>query len=93
MKLSDADRQKIADWIQSKCGQLRCVCCGTARWTLLDFSTLPIGIDLHTTRFHYHAGLPQVTIACEHCAHLVSFSAAMIGFKPDEPVDARPTGS
>lgn len=85
MQLNESDKQKVLNWISTKCGQMRCVCCGTGRWTLLDIATLPIGFDLHTTRFFYHQGLPQIAIACENCGHLVFFSSAIIGFKPDEP--------
>jgi len=90
MNLNETDRQKILDWINQKCGQMRCVCCGTGRWTLLGFATLPIGFDVHTTRFYYHSGIPQIAIACENCAHMVYFNAAMMGFKPDEPAEVKP---
>lgn len=85
MKLNSADQTKVKDWIQAKCGNLRCVCCGHGQWQILDISTLSIGFDTHTTRFHYHDGLPQVTLACGNCAHLVAFSPALMGLKPDEP--------
>ena len=90
MKLSDADLQKVTDWIKTKCGEMHCVCCGSGSWAITGISTLPIGFDIHTSRFHYHEGLPQIAIACTHCAHLVYFSTAMMGFKPDEPTAASP---
>jgi hypothetical protein len=85
MQLSDADKQKITEWIAAKCGQMRCVCCGNGKWILFDFATLSIGFDVHTTRFYYHQGLPQITIACQDCGHLVFFSPGILGLKPDEP--------
>ena len=88
MNLTEADKNKVTNWLNSKCGQMRCVCCGNGKWQLIDMATLPIGIDLHTTRFFYHAGVPQVCIACEHCAHMVYFNAAIMGFKADEPAAA-----
>lgn len=85
MRLNEADKQRVQLWITSKCGQMRCVCCGTARWTLFDASSLTIGFDVHTTRFHYHEGIPLISVGCENCGHVVFFSANVLGFKPDEP--------
>ncbi len=85
MQLSESDKQKILTWMSTKCPQMRCVCCGLGRWNLLEFATLPIGFDTHTTRFFYHHGMPQITLVCAECGHLVFFSSAVIGFKPDEP--------
>lgn len=85
MKLSEEDRKKIVDWIRKKTGQPRCNMCGTGQWTVVDAATLPIGFDVHTTRFFYHQGIPQVTIVCNNCGHMVFFNAAVLGFEPDEP--------
>lgn len=85
MKLNEVDRKKVSEWINEKCGQLRCVCCGTGKWTLIDIATLTIGFDTHTTRFYYHQGIPHIGIACSNCGHMVFFNAAIMGFKPDEP--------
>jgi hypothetical protein len=51
-------------------------------------ATLPIGFNLHTTRFYYSHGIPQVTIACTNCGHMIFFNPAVIGFRPDEPTQA-----
>ncbi len=85
MDLTDADKQKIADWLNAKCGQMRCFCCGASRWQLAPFSTVPIGFDVHSTRFHYHRGIAQVALICTNCAHMLWFSTDVMGFKPDEP--------
>lgn len=85
MKLTQTDKEIAAKWIREKCGQMRCVCCGHGKWELIEFSTLAIGFDVRTTRFHYHDGLPMVTVACTNCAHLVNFSPGMMGIKPDAP--------
>lgn len=58
---------------------------GNAQWELLDFSSIQIGFDTQTTRFHYHEGLPLVTIVCKTCGHLVNFAAAAVGLKPADP--------
>lgn len=85
MLLTADDTKKIADWLNEKCGQMRCVCCGNAIWEVQGFATLPIGFDVHSTRFFYSQGIPQITVACRTCGHLLFFSSAIIGFKPDEP--------
>jgi|GEM_PF-1388656 len=85
MQLTEADKQKIADWINDKCGLLRCICCGMSQWTLLDGATIQIGFNLHTTRFHYHEGIPMVSIACTRCGYMLFFNAGVIGFTPDPP--------
>jgi len=88
MQLNDADRQRILSWITEKCGQMRCTCCGQGNWTLIDAATLPIGIDLHTTRFFYSQGVPQISIACTNCGHMLFFNTGIMGFRPEEPPPA-----
>ena len=85
MQLTDDDKKRIAAWIEEKCGVMRCTCCGNAKWELVGFATLPIGFDLHTTRFFYSQGLPQISIACINCGHMLFFNSNILGFKPDEP--------
>lgn len=85
MQLSESDKQHIINWLNEKCGQMRCTCCGVGNWTLLDISTLPIGFDVRSTRFFYHQGLPQVTVACSNCGHLLNFSPGIMGLKPEPP--------
>ena len=41
-----------------------------------------IGFDLETTRFHYHEGMPTVSIVCETCGHIEFFAPGVIGIKP-----------
>lgn len=93
MKITSENQQIILDWISNKCGQLRCTCCGYGKWSVLDISTLQIGFDLDTTRFHYHEGLPLASIACENCGYIVQFGAGIMGIKPnpvpEEKVDEK----
>jgi hypothetical protein len=42
-------------------------------------------MDLRSTRFFYSQGLPQVGVVCLHCGHILFFSPAVMGIKPDEP--------
>jgi hypothetical protein len=85
MELSQADRDKIADWLNQKCGQMRCTCCGYGRWEIVPMATLPIVIDLHSTRFFYSQGVPQIGVLCANCGHTLFFNPGVIGIKPDEP--------
>lgn len=85
MKLSEDDKQKITNWIQDKCGNMRCTCCGYGQWQLMDFATLPIGFDVRSTRFFYHQGLPQISVVCTNCGHIKNFSPGVMGIKPEEP--------
>ena len=85
MQLSEADKKKVLDWMSEKCGLMRCTACGHSQWTLVDVATMPIGVDLHSTRFYYSQGIPQITIACGNCGHMLFFNPAIMGFKPDEP--------
>lgn len=48
-------------------------------------SSQNVGYDLHATRFHYHEGVPQITLACNNCGHMLFFSPAVIGIQPDVP--------
>ncbi len=85
MQLTSNDKEKITEWLKEKCGAMRCFCCGSNVFQLLDIATLPIGIDIHTTRFLYATGIPQILIACSNCGNMVAFNAAIMGFKPGEP--------
>lgn len=88
MEISQADRQKIVNWLNAKCGSMRCTCCGVGSWEVVGMATLPIVFDLHTTRFFYSQGIPQISIVCTNCGHMLFFNSAIMGFKPDEPPPA-----
>ena len=85
MKLNESDKASVAKWLGDKCGQMRCFCCGNARWQLLENTAIQIGFDTRTTRFHYHEGVPVVMVACENCGHILNFAAALLGLKPEQP--------
>lgn len=85
MQITEQDKKRVLEWVSAKCGGMRCTCCGTGNWTLNDHATIFLGIDVHTTRFFYHAGFPAVSLVCVNCGHVVFFSTGVIGFKPDPP--------
>lgn len=82
MKLTEENQKIILEWINRKCGQMRCTCCGNGQWTVAEITTLQIGFNVDTTRFHFHEGLPLASIACQTCGHIVQFSTAMMGIIP-----------
>ncbi|MGI9043938.1 MAG: hypothetical protein ACR2GK_07400 [Gemmatimonadaceae bacterium] len=91
MQLNDADKEKVLQWVQEKCGAMRCICCGTGNWELVQNGAIILGFDVRTTRFHYHEGIPIISIVCTNCGHVVSFAAGVMGFKP-EPPPSPPSG-
>jgi hypothetical protein len=63
--LKPDDKEAITKWLGERCGQMRCFCCGHSRWQLLDESSIQIGFDTHTSRFHSHS-----FFTCSHFAPL-----------------------
>ena len=84
MLLSAEDQNRVRDWLQSKCGSLRCTCCGVGNWQI-GLAGVVLGIDLHTTRFFYHGGTPIASLICSNCGHTLFFHTGVMGFKPDDP--------
>jgi hypothetical protein len=88
MELAEDDKKRVIRWLNEKCGAMRCTCCGTANWEILPFATLPIVVNLHTTRFFYSQGVPQIGVACVNCGHTLFFNAGVLGFRPESPAEA-----
>jgi hypothetical protein len=84
MLLSAEDQDKVREWLQSKCGQFRCLCCGLGKWQI-GLAGVLLGFDLHTTRFFYHGGTPMVSLICTNCGNTLLLHSGVMGFKPDEP--------
>lgn len=85
MEICEADQKHIAAWLQDKCGQMRCTCCGNSQWQIAPSASLPINFDIRTTRFYYSQGMPQISVVCTNCGHILFFSPVVMGLKPDEP--------
>jgi hypothetical protein len=85
MELSQSDLEKISSWLKEKCGIPRCFMCGNARWSINNVTTLQIGFNVHTTRFHYGQGLPLFSVTCTTCGNTVFLNPAVLGFKPEPP--------
>ncbi|MFA6581093.1 MAG: hypothetical protein WCS79_04755 [Paludibacter sp.] len=82
MLITKENNEAIIEWLSSKCGQMRCTCCGESKLSIGEISTLQIGYDLDTTRFHYHQGMPLISIYCVNCGYVMQFSSSVIGIKP-----------
>ncbi len=85
MELTEDDKQRIIRWLNEKCGNMRCTCCGMPNWEIVPVATLPITVDIHSMRFFYSQGIPQVCVVCTNCGHMLFFNTGVIGFRPDEP--------
>jgi hypothetical protein len=85
MLLSQEDQNRFREWIEKKCGALRCTCCGRGQWEIAPFASILLAVDTHTTRFFYHQGIPLVSLTCKDCGHMVFFSANIVGFLADQP--------
>ena len=81
-RLSDQDKQKIADWLDEKWTQpSKCSVCGHSDWTL--------GEHLVNLQIYYGGGLriggptyPYVMVICKNCAQTLFFNAVMLGLIP-----------
>lgn len=91
MDFTTEDQTKIKDWIQSRTPNLRCFCCGNQRWQILPRAAMTSMFDTHTGRIYYMDGYPTVALLCEQCGHIVSFSAPVMGLKPEPPATTTPT--
>lgn len=89
MALSEKDQLHVQKWLENKCGSLRCTCCGHGHWSIVDLVTMPIGFDTHTTQFLYSQGIPQVSIVCQYCGHMLFFSTEVMGLS----INTAPTES
>lgn len=81
-QLSEADKQKIAQWLTAKGVRGECPNCGRTTGVIAD----------HLLNFHPYtpqaaltiggATYPAAVLFCSNCGHLRLFSAVMIGVLP-----------
>lgn len=88
MELTEEDKQRVIRWLNDKCGTMRCTCCGMPNWEIVPVATLPIAVNIHSMRFFYSQGIPQIGVACTNCGHTLFFNTGVMGFRPDPPVPA-----
>jgi hypothetical protein len=81
VQLSESDQQKIGEWLNERCGSLRCFCCGMTSW-VTGGAYLNVGYDPATAKVNYHEGIPHVSIVCANCGYIMSFSTAVMGLTP-----------
>jgi hypothetical protein len=80
--LTEEDEEKIKKWIMKKAPNLKCFCCGYAKWRLGESAAMTIMIDTNSGRIHYMEGYPMIGLICQNCAHIEWFSAILMGLKP-----------
>lgn len=81
-------QEKILRWLNEKCGQLRCFCCGMGNFQIAEPATLPVGWETNTGRIHYAIGLPQVSLICSNCGNILNFSLFTMGITPNIPTES-----
>jgi hypothetical protein len=84
MKLTTDDQEKVKAWITDKCGNMRCFCCGMPNWNIVDIASLSIAMNPKSGRVFYSQGIPVANVVCANCGHVVTFSANMLGLKPEQ---------
>lgn len=85
MELNQDDKKMIQQWVETHAPQLRCFCCGGQQWEMGLQAGMTVMYDTHTGRIHYMDGYPMVALVCKNCAHIVWFSAPLIGLSPQPP--------
>lgn len=85
MELTEQDKEKVKQWIEAHAPKLRCFCCGNQQWKMASIAAMTVMCDTHTGRIHYMDGYPMIGLICSSCAHIVWFSAPLIGLKPQPP--------
>lgn len=83
MELTQQEMERAKEWIDSHAPKLRCFCCGNGRWQVANKAAMTVMCDTHTGRVHYMEGYPMIALICANCAHIVWFSAPMMGLKPE----------
>lgn len=81
-KLSQGEKQRIADWLNRK-GVRNCSVCSANQWTIADHLVAP-------NTFHGGglvlggASYPQAMLICGNCSNTLYFNAVMMGILPRE---------
>jgi len=81
MKLTDSQREEIAEAIRQRChGRLRdCPFCGHSNWVLVDgLVTLPLSDNLGTFQLG-GAMMPLAALVCEQCGNASFFNILVLG--------------
>ncbi|MFA6408768.1 MAG: hypothetical protein WCW01_01120 [Gammaproteobacteria bacterium] len=82
MPISNETKETIINWLNQKCGVIRCFCCGHQKAWNLEGAAMTINLDLDSFRIHYADGIPQITICCPNCGYIMNFNPLVMGIKP-----------
>lgn len=81
MSLTEPEQAQVKNWLEKKCGNLRCACCGNGQWAVTNLVTMPTGFSTSTAQFLPNEGVPQISIVCQNCGHMLFFSTEIMGLK------------
>lgn len=88
MSINKKQIKKLADWIESKAPDLKCVACGSNDWSAQDIVATPTW-DVDETK-NTRSTVPMVQLICKNCAYVIFFSAEAISLKVKErPADKK----
>jgi len=77
----------IKKWVEEKTPGLRCFCCGHRKWSIQQNPALTVLVDTNSGRIHYMDGYPMIGLTCDYCAHILWFSAPLMGLKAKDPTE------
>ena len=72
------EKQKISEWINKKCRNMKCECCGSKIWNLNEHIIAPVNVQNGSLALG-GSMTPQVILTCSNCGNTKYFNAVMIG--------------
>ncbi len=79
-KLSEADRQKISNWLNKRWrAQRNCTVCGTNNWSIGEHVVTTARLNNKGQILMSGAAYPYVMVICNYCANTMAFNAPMLG--------------
>jgi hypothetical protein len=84
--MKEEEKQKVVKWINEKCPNMKCECCGTKQWNLQDNIIAPPNIQNGSIAVGGNM-TPQIMLICSKCGNTKYFNAVHIGiFQPSNPL-------
>jgi hypothetical protein len=85
------EKQRVIQWINEKCPNLKCECCGSQRWSLNEHIIAPVNLENGSLALGGSMTMtPQVILTCSNCGNTKYFNAVMIGLlQPSNPSEKK----
>ncbi len=77
-RLSAAEKNRVAQWLQQRGRHHACPVCGHNKYMIADH-LIAARIHAEDPRTIAHETYPQVALVCNHCAHVKYFMAVPMG--------------